>query len=164
MNKAALWIHVALAAVLLTSSLAKIADLSAFADSILAFGLVNQTSAFAIAYYLPSLEFILAAALFIRPLQSTAAWHMHILFAFFMGLLIFAAVTGLDIHCGCFGQGLTYSLGIGIGIDAALLTASCIALWIRYQEAKSLRLLAIASAILVPVLVAMSAFVIKTAQ
>lgn len=104
MRNALRWsLIVGLAAVLAWSGLAKVADPAALASAIQGFRIVDGGAAWVLAYYLPWLELVLAAALLAKRWRAGALALAGGLFTIFAIAWLQAWVRGLDVSCGCFG-------------------------------------------------------------
>ncbi|MFA6287910.1 MAG: MauE/DoxX family redox-associated membrane protein [Opitutaceae bacterium] len=86
----------------------KVADPSAFANSITGFRLVPWPVGVALALYLPWLELIIAAALLVPRWRQSALLLAAVLSTIFVVVWAITWARGLDVSCGCFGgQGTT---------------------------------------------------------
>lgn len=83
----------------------KIPDPRAFQESIEAYRLVGGWPARWAALYLPMLEVVAALALFWRNWRSAGAWVLAGMLVVFQVALASALWRGLDLDCGCVGQG-----------------------------------------------------------
>lgn len=122
------------AGVLLYAGVSKIGDPAAFALAIEHYRIVPRAPAVLAALYLPWLEIGCACALFVRSLRGGALAILTVCAAVFTAAIISALVRGLDISCGCFGDGsetgraaLLFSLA-----RAVLLALVCAWLFLRH--------------------------------
>lgn len=98
-------LRVAVAAVFAYAGAVKTLDPGLFAVELANYRLLPAPAVPALAYYLPWLELIAAAALFSGRLRA-GAWL--VLAALATGFAVFvtsAWIRGLDVSCGCFGGG-----------------------------------------------------------
>ena len=94
-----------LSATLLFAALPKIGDPVAFATSIEGFRLVGRQGSLWVALVLPWLELVVGMGLLIPQIRRGCGILIALLLLLFIGLHISAWMRGLDISCGCFGQG-----------------------------------------------------------
>lgn len=85
----------------------KMTDPSAFAVSLDAYGLLPASLVWAMAYYLPAVELLVALGLWRSRWRRAAAWLMLFMLLVFTGAVAHAWFSGLDISCGCFGEQFT---------------------------------------------------------
>lgn len=98
-----------MAGVLGVAGLLKLRDPALFAQDIANYNLVPRTALWSLAYLLPPLELVSAAALF-HPRYRPAGWLLcGGLFTLFAGAVASAVARGLDVSCGCFGSAMTVS-------------------------------------------------------
>ena len=94
-----------LSATLLFAALPKIGDPVAFATSIEGFRLVDRQGSLWVALVLPWLELVVGMGLLIPQILRGSGTLIALLLLLFIGLHTSAWTRGLDISCGCFGQG-----------------------------------------------------------
>lgn len=104
----------------------KVADPAAFARDIGNFHLVPWSVGVATAFYLPWLEMICGAALFLGRVRAGAIAILTLLTAVFIGASVIARLRGINVNCGCFGSAskdMTFGwhLALDLAIVAALL-------------------------------------------
>src|SRR2546423_2857466 len=75
-----------------------------FAVDIENYRLVSRSVAVLMALYLPGLEIVCGVALLVGRAMRGARWLITAMMLVFIGALVSAAMRGLDISCGCFGQ------------------------------------------------------------
>ncbi len=117
----------------------KVGDPAAFAKDISNFHILPWPLGVRLAFYLPWLEIICGAALFVGWFRSGAIAILTGLTAVFIGATIAARLRGIDVNCGCFGSAskdLTF--GWHLAIDFALL-AGLLLLWFwqRWDEQRA---------------------------
>jgi putative oxidoreductase len=100
--EAAYWI--VMAALLLDSFLAHVANPYAFYTAILNYRIVGPSSAQWVAVFLPFLQFAVAMCLLTGLTGRTARLMGVALFLLFTAVQLTAIIRGLNINCGCFGQ------------------------------------------------------------
>lgn len=110
-NIAPLGIRLILALIFLYASADKILHPASFANmiyncQILPGGLINAT-----AIVLPWLELFLGILLLIGVWQPGAVLGVNVLLVVFFGALVFNALRGLDVECGCFSTSPGHSRG-----------------------------------------------------
>jgi Methylamine utilisation protein MauE. len=113
---------VGLAGVLAWSGLAKVADPVAFASAVLGFRIVDGNVVWVVAYYLPWLELVTAAALLTPRWTRGALLLSMMLFGGFALIWSITWVRGLNPECGCFGS------GEGVPVALSLLRSVMLAL------------------------------------
>lgn len=115
----------------------KVGDPAAFAKDISNFHLLPWPLGVALALYLPWLEMICGAALFVGRLRFGAVAILTALTGVFIGATIAARLRGIDVNCGCFGSAskdLTF--GWHLAIDFAILGGLVLlSYWERRREA-----------------------------
>lgn len=89
----------------LVAGATKIPDPGAFQESIEAYRLVAEWPARVASLYLPMLEVVAALALLCRSWRVAGALILALLLVSFQGALGSALWRGLDLDCGCVGQG-----------------------------------------------------------
>jgi putative oxidoreductase len=107
----------------------KVGDPAAFARDISNFHLVPWTVGVAMAFYLPWLEMICGAALFLGRVRAGAIAILTALTAVFIGASVIARMRGINVNCGCFGSASKdMSFGSHLALDVAILGALAV-LW-----------------------------------
>jgi len=94
-------IRMAIAAIFLWSGLTKIVDTGGFAVIIGAYGLIPETWVMPVAVVLPVLELLAGIGLLLDVAGSLAL--VTGLLVWFMAILGYGIILGLDVDCGCFG-------------------------------------------------------------
>jgi uncharacterized membrane protein YphA (DoxX/SURF4 family) len=90
-----------------------------------------------VAFYLPWLEIITGAALFLGRLRTGALAILTSLTVIFIGATISAQMRGIDLNCGCFGKATeNLSFASHLLINSALL-AGLLIIWFARQPARS---------------------------
>ncbi len=97
--------RVALAVVWIWAGIGKAADPAAAARAVRAFRVLPEFAVHPVAYTLPYLEFVFAAALILGVRTKVVAAASGALLAVFAGGIALAGMRGLSINCGCFGGG-----------------------------------------------------------
>lgn len=97
-------------AVFLLAAVPKLADISAFAQSIDAYRILPPSLVWVSAYFLPWLEITCVNALWFSKWRMAATVILLTLLAIFTIAITYAWATGLDITCGCFGEAYEMSL------------------------------------------------------
>ena len=92
-----------LGALFLWAGIAKGLDPAGFLEVISGYRLLPHPAAAALAFYLPFLEILCAAALLTGKWTEGASRLLLALMALFIGALLSAWARGLDVRCGCFG-------------------------------------------------------------
>ena len=93
-----------LGALFIIASLDKIADVNAFASSILNYKIIGESQALLVATILPWLELFCGLGLIIGIFPKTSAFFITAMLVTFTVLVASAMLRGLDISCGCFTQ------------------------------------------------------------
>lgn len=107
----------------------KVGDPAAFARDISNFHMVPWTVGAAMAFYLPWLEMICGAALFLGRLRAGAIAILTALTALFIAASVVARLRGINVNCGCFGTASKdMSFGSHLALDVAILGALAV-LW-----------------------------------
>src|SRR5438067_733871 len=115
----------ALGALFVYAGALKTLDPARFAVDIENYRLVSRSVAVLMALYLPWLEIVCGVALLAGRAMRGALWLITAMMLVFIGALVSAAMRGLDISCGCFGQSLqTHNLAIALARDLAMLAVS----------------------------------------
>lgn len=120
-----------LTGVFLWAGVAKLRGPHLFAADIAAFRLLPDGgvgSALVLAFYLPWLEVLCAAGLWVPRWRTAALGIGTMLLAGFTLALGSAWVRGLHLDCGCFGAGGGTNLPVAVGRNLLLLGV-CLALW-----------------------------------
>ena len=100
---------------------AKVLDPARFATSIFNYHLLPWPLCALLALYLPWLEIFCGGALIVKRPASGALFIITTLCVIFLGALLSAKVRGLNIECGCVGEGHSHSLTASILLDCALI-------------------------------------------
>lgn len=90
--------------VLIVAAVDKVADPSAFAESIANYRILPETIGLGFATVLPWIELLSGLAILFGVMRQGAALLASGLFVLFILVLLSALVRGLDIACGCFTQ------------------------------------------------------------
>ncbi|MCX6967904.1 MAG: DoxX family protein [Verrucomicrobia bacterium] len=122
-GKAAL--RIALGALFVYAGMRKALDPGAFLQSIENYQILPHAAAVSSAFFLPYLEIFCGTALGFKRLQSGALAILGGLMCVFIAALLAAWLRGLNIDCGCFGEGdgkphYALTLARDLGILAAL--------------------------------------------
>jgi hypothetical protein len=80
----------------------KLVDITAFSQTVDAYGLVPDFLVVAVAVLLPVLEIVIAAGLFIK--KKIAVYSSLALLFLFIAVLGYGIWMGFDIDCGCFSS------------------------------------------------------------
>jgi uncharacterized membrane protein YphA (DoxX/SURF4 family) len=99
-----LLVRVLLGSLFVIASLDKIADVHAFASSILNYKIIDEPVATLVATILPWLELMCGLGLIIGIYPKTSALLVTAMLVAFTALVASAMLRGLDISCGCFTQ------------------------------------------------------------
>jgi uncharacterized membrane protein YphA (DoxX/SURF4 family) len=100
------WIcRIALAALFLWAAYGKLRDPYAFAASIYAYRIVPAGAATVGGVVMPAIEIVAALALLTGLLWRGAAGVFAAMLVVFVAALFQAILRGIDIRCGCFGEG-----------------------------------------------------------
>lgn len=122
-----LWIgRIALAGVFLWAAAGKIADPQGFARAIWNYRLLPEPLVPLMAVGLPVLEALAALALLTPPLQRGGSLVLLVMLSVFTVALASALARGLDVDCGCFGEGSSAVSPLLIARNVAL---AAIAVW-----------------------------------
>lgn len=117
-------LRLAVAGVFLTAGVLKAWEPARFALDVHHYQLLPWVLSAAAAFYLPWLEIVCGAALFVRKVERGALLIALILTTIFLAALISAWSRGLDISCGCFGSSGLENYPLAIALDLTLLTAA----------------------------------------
>jgi len=121
--QAAEWIcRIVVAAVFLLAAIPKILDPLDFAKAIsnyrVSFPVIGQDYIFAVAIFLPALEAVVAIGLLAGKWKRASSLIAGVLLLMFMVLIGQAVIRGLNIDCGCFGNGvLAKTLASKVGVS-----------------------------------------------
>jgi hypothetical protein len=113
--------------VFLVFGAAKVLDPAAFASAIDHYRILPWPFAAGLALYLPWLECICAAALLMKKFRAPALEIMLAMSLVFLAAMSSAMWRGLNISCGCFGEGSGH-LGLAIARDLALIATLAVCL------------------------------------
>lgn len=127
-----------LSAVFLLSGLLKLLEPGQFLLDVQSFNVVPYGVAYFVALFLPVLEVLCALALWQRRLACGAGLIQAGLLLGFIGLILYGALAGLNLHCGCFGDWLIFpDAYMHIGFNCILLGLLAIDLIYRPEESCS---------------------------
>jgi uncharacterized membrane protein YphA (DoxX/SURF4 family) len=126
---------VALGLVFLAAAAAKGADLAAFEEQVVSYGIVGGILAKAVAWSLVPLEALLGAALLVGYRRRLAAAAIGLLLVFFIGVSAWAWATGKTGGCGCFGSLESRTPQQVIEEDLGLLALAVVALFPLFPAA-----------------------------
>lgn len=129
-------LRLALAGVFLTAGALKAWEPARFALDVHHYQLLPWALSAAVAFYLPWLEIVCGAALFVRKAERGAFGIIMILLTAFLAALLSAWSRGLDISCGCFGGSGSANYPLAITLDLALLAAAAFLFRSLNREAK----------------------------
>ena len=76
-----------------------------YPDAIMNYQILPQYGAYALAYLLPALEMSVGLALLSRKFLSPSLLMISGMLLIFIAAIVSAWLRGLDISCGCFGEG-----------------------------------------------------------
>ncbi len=107
----------------------KLVDPAKFATDIGHYRLVPPVVAGAAAVYLPWLELALAAALLAPRWRRAARWVAGAVLVGFCAALASTLWRGIDVRCGCFGEGSATGPGWALARNAALLGCLALGAW-----------------------------------
>jgi len=96
-------VRLILTGVFVMAALPKIQDPVAFANSVVAFRIIDSGLSSWVALLLPWLELVLGLGMLMPFIRQTSCALIGLLLLIFIGLHISAWVRGLDLSCGCFG-------------------------------------------------------------
>lgn len=122
---AVLLLRVSIAALFAYAGIAKALDPGAFAVELGNYRLLPALAEPSLAYYVPWLEIVCAAALFARPFRAGAWLVLAGLAAAFVVFVTSAWIRGIDVSCGCFGGGGRPIDALTVARTALVLTATC---------------------------------------
>jgi len=97
--------RIILAGVFVYASIHKIAYPDEFYGAIMNYQILPQYGAYALAYLLPMLEMFAGLALLSGKFLPTSLLMIYGMLLIFIAAIISAWLRGLDISCGCFGEG-----------------------------------------------------------
>jgi uncharacterized membrane protein YphA (DoxX/SURF4 family) len=130
--KIAFLCRLALAAIFMITGIMKFGDAQGFAYDLHLFDVTPWPLSKILAFYLPGFEIIAGITLLIPRLRLGALFAVLCMSAAFSAAISSIWIRGLDISCGCFGQGQSvsnYPLHL-----AATLAMSSVAAWLIYIE------------------------------
>ncbi len=125
-----------LAGVFLTAGAIKAWDPARFALDVHHYRLLPWALSAAVAFYLPWLEIVCGAALYLKKADRGALLLVLGLTSAFLAALVSAWSRGLDISCGCFGGTGSANYPLAITLDLALLIAAAALFRSLNREAK----------------------------
>ena len=130
-------LRVALGALFLYAGARKALEPGAFLQSIENYQILPHTAAVATAFFLPYLEIFCGTALALKRLHAGALALLGGLMCLFIAALLAAWMRGLDIACGCFGEGDGKAhYGLALTRDLAILAALGLLAWRSEPEAQ----------------------------
>ena len=134
-NRVAVCIRIGLGAVFLFSSMAKIADPSAFATIVTNYQLANPPMIKLTAMILPWVEALCGISLVFGRYEKGAALLVSLMMVAFLGIGFYNVYRGLDIACGCFSLSAREPSNIALNTlrDLAILAAG---LWVLVAPTK----------------------------
>ena len=97
-------LRIILAVVFAYAGALKLANPPEFYTAILNYKILPENAALIVAYFLPALELVCAAALLCRNYAKSAIIVVALMLAVFIVAIISAMWRNLDISCGCFGS------------------------------------------------------------
>ena len=121
----------------LYAAVPKIVEPLAFATSISHYGLMPNWSINAMALVLPWLELIAGVGLVIGYRTKTSALICGVLLIAFTSAVAWAVVQGLQIDCGCFGEGRSEAVSWEKVFTNSLMIVGCVLLYIHPKSVLS---------------------------
>ena len=116
-----------LGAVFLYAGLKKAQDVAAFFHALESFRIFPAPAAVVLAYFVPALEIVAGAAVLVTRLRRAGALVAAALLACYFMLLAVSWARGLDVTCGCFGEGAgAANYPLLLGQDAVLLVMAAL--------------------------------------
>jgi len=94
-----------LSLVFIYAGLVKAIGTSSFYHDVRAYHLLPDQWAWTLAHFLPWLEIVVGVALLARPARFASSLIIALLLLLFMSALLSAWISGLNIECGCLGEG-----------------------------------------------------------
>ena len=133
LKKPTIWIRIGLGVVFLLSSMAKIADPSAFAAIVANYQLVNPPLVTLTVIILPWIEVLCGVALVFGRYEKGAALLVSLMMVAFIGIGFLNVYRGLDIACGCFSLSAREPSNIALNTlrDLAILAAG---IWVLMKS------------------------------
>lgn len=125
-----------LGAVFLLAGGLKLPDPNGFAMDVYGFRLLPWNGALVVGFYLPWLEVVGGAALWLRRTRCAALAILATLVFGFLAAVGSALARGLDVTCGCFGKASNHSLWATLIIDLLLLAGLGV-LWFFNSRART---------------------------
>jgi putative oxidoreductase len=137
LNVTALVIRIGLGVVFLYAGFAKASDASAFVSDLRGFRAFPELAITPLAAYLPFLEMAVGASLISGIFYSGALILSGALLAAFNGVVLSAAIRGIDVTCGCFGHTSgTETLKTAMMRDIVLFIAWALLAWLYLKRGK----------------------------
>ncbi|MBU1700144.1 MAG: DoxX family membrane protein [Candidatus Eisenbacteria bacterium] len=134
MHRFFVWIgRLLLAGIFILAAVGKLADPQAFAKALYNYRMLPEPLIPFLAIGLPVLEAIASIALFIKPLQKGASLIFLGLLIVFIIAIASAWARGLDVDCGCFGEGSSH---VGPLLILRNIGLSILAIW-SYLRSRS---------------------------
>ncbi len=120
----------------LVAGVAKLPDPAASIEAVRAYELLPASLVEPVGYALPALEVVLGLALVLGVMTRGAGVLSAVLFVAFVVGISSAWARGLEINCGCFGDGgpakdAASAYPLEIARDVGLLAASLFLVWLR---------------------------------
>jgi len=103
-----------IAAVLLFSGIAKIIDPVPLINTLKLIKIIPESLHILIATLLPVIEICFALLLLMKIKPKIALKLITLLFSIFLGFSIYGAIAGYGTDCGCFGNTVKSSFGLGM--------------------------------------------------
>jgi uncharacterized membrane protein YphA (DoxX/SURF4 family) len=125
--------RIVLAAVFIYAGVAKALDPAVLADSIDGYRLLPYPAGAVLALYLPWIEIVAGAGVLWSRTRTGALSLLFLLCLIFCAAIGSALVRGLDIGCGCFGDGATGAAALGRSLlrSVALAMLAASLLWVE---------------------------------
>lgn len=112
----------------------KTLDPAAFLKAIENYQLLPHGPAAFAAFYLPGLEILCGTGLMFKRLRKGATLLLILMTLVFLAALLSAWARGLNIECGCFGDGDgAPNYGVALARDLTILAALCGSAWLDKQ-------------------------------
>ncbi|MGA2052412.1 MAG: MauE/DoxX family redox-associated membrane protein [Opitutales bacterium] len=116
-----------LGAVFLAAGVTKAQDVAGFFRAVQDYRVFPHALALGLAYFVPALELVAGAAVLSTRWRRAGALVLGALLAAFLILLAVSWARGLDITCGCFGEGAgPANYPLRLGRDAVLLALAVV--------------------------------------
>lgn len=134
----AIALRIIVGGVFVYAGLAKAIDPARFALDVDNFRLTKWPLSCALALYLPWLEILAGSAWILGVLRAGASLLLGAMLLAFLAVLTSAWMRGLDISCGCFGQGGVASLRHSLALDLALVAALAFVILLERRRCSAL--------------------------